>query len=69
MYMLYTQELSSGDKLFEYTIVCCMKYMNMHAQTRSLFNMNSSYKFYFDSRGYFEFEGFELAREHYIDHV
>ena len=34
--MLYTQELSYGDKLFEYTIMCCMKFMYMHAQTRTV---------------------------------
>ena len=38
--MLYTQELSYGDKLLEYTctIMCCIKYMYMymHAQTRTV---------------------------------
>ena len=36
--MLYTQEMSYGDKLLEYTIMCCIKYMymHMHAQTRTI---------------------------------
>ena len=34
--MLYIKELAYGDKLPEYTIMCYIKYMYMHAQTRTV---------------------------------
>ena len=42
--MLYTQELSYWDKLFEYAIMCWMKYMYMHAQTRRV-SLRQSFKY------------------------